>query len=225
MRAFNSVGCLFNLAAQPKPAFLASTFAYRHGGFFLTAHHCIGGLSASEVEVVLPSIDHPNPIPVQRIHAHPAADIAILEAGSPPPSALTPFDGLSALSGWGDEIMAFGYPEESEEGAPLPTARLLTGTVQRRFTFTSRLGYRYKTGESSFGSPAGMSGGPVFSTREVNLLVGVMAENHDSTTYLRSVEEALANGEVYKQYQHEVIRYGIYVDLGELRPWLDALTS
>lgn len=127
------------------------------------------------------------------------------------------------LARWGDEVQALGFPEESTEGEVVPTARLLSGGVQRFFFFESRLGYSYQAGEVGFGAPAGMSGGPVFSPRDLTVVTGLMAENIDSTTYLRSVEEVQENGEVYKNRLHEVIRYGIFVHLPPLRSWLEEL--
>jgi hypothetical protein len=164
----------------------------------------------------LPLIDEDD-VSIARIEHHPSADVSPLSAGSIPTSKLEPFAGLGGSNNWGDPIQVLGYPEESSEDGVVPTARLLWGTIQRKFTHTSRLGYRYLAGETSFGAPAGMSGGPVHSPSGLDRVVGVMTENHDSTTYLKSVEEVQADGQIYRERVHEVIRYGLYVSLEEDR--------
>ena len=80
--------------------------------------------------------------------------------------------------------------------------------------------YRYKAGELSFGSPAGLSGGPVFPRGEQDRIIGVVTENCDSTTFLRSVAEIQDGGQRYTEKVHEVIRYGIFARLDPLSDWL-----
>jgi hypothetical protein len=222
-RPFYSLALLYNASAEAGPSFLGTAFAFRHREFFLTASHCVGTLEARELRLVLPLIDEDD-ITIANIEHHSSADVSLLMAGSIPPSRLEPCVGLGGADNWGDPIQVLGYPEESSEEGVVPTARLLWGTIQRKFTHTSRLGYKYFAGETSFGAPAGISGGPVHSPSGLDHVVGVMTENHDSTTYLKSVEEVQADGQMYRERIHEVIRYGLYVSLAEIADWLDPLT-
>jgi S1-C subfamily serine protease len=222
LRPFRSVALLFHDDRDSEPKFLGTCFAYKRQDRFVTARHCVGRLDASELRVLLPLPEQsPSLIQVLSVTAHGPADACILVTQAVPPGLVTPFMGLSARRDWGEPVMALGYPEESTDEGLVPTARLFSGTVQRYAMFDTKRGYRYNSGELSFGAPAGLSGGPVFPTREVGLVIGVVAENHDSTTYLRSVQEIQEHGTVYKEHQHEVIRYGIFVTLAEIAPWLE----
>ena len=211
------------MGGQARPAFLGCAFSYRHRGFFVTARHCIGTLAASQIELVLPLADHDS-IPLQQIDHHPEADLSLLYAGSIPPDEIAPFEGVDLRARWGDPVQAIGYPEEPEQDQTIPTGRLLAGVVQRTFTYSSPLGYEYRAIETGFGVPAGMSGGPLFSPTSPSRVIGVATENHDSTTYLRSVEEIQENGEVYRERAHHVIRYGLFVELEAMSDWLDGKT-
>lgn len=52
-------------------------------------------------------------------------------------------------------------------------------------------------------------------------IIGLVPENVDSTTYLRSVAEVQDGDKVYSERIHEVIRYGVFVHLDALSAWLD----
>ena len=220
---FYSIGLLYNVLAEPEPAFLGTAFAFRHRSFFVTAGHCIGTLDCDAIRIVLPLVDEED-LSISSIRHHASADVSLLSTTSTPSLTLEPFSGIGGADNWGDPIQVLGYPEEASADGVVPTARLLLGTIQRKFTHTSALGYIYRAGETSFGAPAGMSGGPVHSPSSLDRVIGVMAENHDSTTYLKSVEEVQANGQVYRERIHEVIRYGLYVSLSEIADWLEPLT-
>jgi len=177
---------------------------------------------------MLPLIDHGDFIPVRRIERHQEADVAKLSTYRVESRELAPFLGLSALNAWVEPVMALGYPlddadnvgDEIREGALGPTARLLTGSVQRFFTFRSPREYRYVAGELSFGAPGGLSGGPVFPTHEQDRVIGVVAENRNSTTYLYSEILEKEGAVMREEKHHEVIRYGIFVSLEPLTSWL-----
>jgi hypothetical protein len=222
-RPFHSIGLLFRLSGDQDPVFLGTCFAYRTKRTFLTVAHCVGRLQALELRVVLPITDHADFIEVTGLAVHPTADLAVLTVAPIASDELLPFAGREQTLTWGDDAHAVGFPEESEGHGVVPTARYHSGNIQRFFTHRSSLGYVYRAGELSFGAAAGLSGGPVFPPEHLDKVIGVVAENHDSTTYLRSVEEVQEDGQIYRQRLHEVIRYGIFVSLNTkpVAVWLD----
>jgi len=177
------------------------------------------------LEIVPPVVDHPSLAHVRAIKCHPTADLAMIETEADLSDEVQPFRGVSAHFGWGERVLALGYPEEAQRDGVLPTARLFTGTIQRELIHDSHMGYKYQAGELSFGSPAGLSGGPVFPASEHDLVLGVVAENHDSTTFLRSVAEIQDGSRYYTEKVHEVIRYGLFVRLDMVKEWLDSNSS
>jgi hypothetical protein len=174
-----------------------------------------------DLRILLPVIDHDGFIQVQAVVRHPEADLAVLRVPQINASEYLPFDNIEASVTWGDTVQALGYPEESEADGPVPTARLLTGTIQRFFTHSARKPHDYSACELSFGAPAGLSGGPVYNPRDSSRVIGVISDNHDSTTYLQAVEEIQESGAVCRQLTHELIRYGIAAHLLPLQEWLD----
>jgi hypothetical protein len=220
-RPFYSVGLLFNISDEGHPAFLGTCFAYGSNGSFLTAAHCLGNLEAHQLGILLPIIDQEDFNPIKEVIKHETADVAFLRLDPIEAPELLPFLGLSAIHTWGEHVQALGFAEESSEEEIVPTARWFSGIIQRLYTHQSWMGYEYKAGELSFGAPAGLSGGPVFTAHEEDRIVGLVAENHDSTTFLRSVAEVQEGGNLRSEKIHEVIRYGIFVELSSLRNWLE----
>jgi len=220
-RPFYSVALLFNTADGSKPAFLGTCFAYGNNSSFLTAAHCVGRLEAAQIGIALPIIDQADLISVKEVVRHQQADVALLRVDPVLSEELQPFIGLSAIHSWGEQVQALGYAEESSAEEVIPTARWFSGSIQRLYTHHSLMGYAYRAGELSFGAPAGLSGGPIFTVREEDRIVGIVAENHDSTTMLRSVAEVQDGDSRYSEQIHEVIRYGVFVELSSLRRWLE----
>jgi hypothetical protein len=222
LRPFYSMGLLFRNDSHGSLTFLGSCFAYRTKRHFLAAAHCVHTLTPPDVQIVLPVIDHPSLGSVKTITRHPSADLAVVETPTELTEEIQPFLGVSALFGWGERVLALGYPEETEHDRMIPTARLFTGTIQRELSHSSHMGYEYLAGELSFGSPAGLSGGPVFPSGELDRVLGVVTENQDSTTFLRSVAEIQDGSSTYTEKVHEVIRYGLFVRLDSVKDWLQA---
>jgi hypothetical protein len=84
---------------------------------------------------------------------------------------------------------------------------------------TSKDGYEYDAAEMSIGAPAGLSGGPLVR-HDHPLIIGLVTENHRSTTFLQAVEEIQKGGSVYKETIHEMITYGIALLLQPLDAFL-----
>ena len=224
-RPFYSVGVLYRIDSADV-SFLGTCFAYRTKSHFLTAAHCVDGLQGEQIGITLPLIDHGGFIRLLGITPHPSADLAILETAPVVKEELAPFIGVDPMAAWGWPVNALGYPEDAgenpDEGLD-PTARYFSGHIQRMYTHQSKVGaYRYPAGELSFGAPAGLSGGPVFGATDHYCVLGVAAENRDSFTYLRRIEEVREPGMEYKHHESEVIRYGIFVHLQPLSDWLKA---
>jgi hypothetical protein len=222
-RPFHSVALVLGTENPRRPVFLGTCFAYRSRLRFLTAAHCVGEIPASQLTILLPLSEHDDIIGVDEIIRHPAADLAVLAVSSRVSDEVLPFVGLSAIHTWGHPVDALGFPEDSDfrpTPEPVqPTARYFSGTIQRFYTHTSVMGYIYQAGELSFGAPSGLSGGPVFTPQETDRIVGVVAENRDTTTHIPSARERTEGGASCAD--REVIRYGVFVSLTSVSPWLD----
>lgn len=89
------------------------------------------------------------------------------------------------------------------------------------FPYRSHEGYEYDAAELSFGAPGGLSGGPVTPNSDYATVMGLVAENRTSTTYLSTITEATTNTTSYVERIHSVINYAIVVRLDPLSEWLD----
>jgi hypothetical protein len=199
---------------------LGSCFAIRDSRVFLTAAHCIGELEARSV--VVRSAGIPERRLVLHIVRHPSADLALLEIPKADEEGAEPF--VYAVSNWslGEDFYAFGYPEDlfgEHQGRPTP--RLFKGHFQRFMpTYKSKLSYVYVAAELSIPAPAGLSGGPLFRPG-APVVLGLVTENLESTTYLDSVEEVLKDGRTTRTTFQKVITYGVALMLSPLKEWLN----
>ncbi len=209
------------MRAEPRgDTFLGSCFAIRDSGFFLTAAHCIGDLEASSV--VVRSAGTPERRLVLSIVRHPSADVAVLEIAKADEEGVEPF--VYAVNNWslGEDFYAFGYPEDLfGENQGRPTPRLFKGHFQRFIpTYQSKLSYLYFAAELSIPAPAGLSGGPLFRAG-APVVLGLVTENLESTTYLDSVEDVLRDGRTTRTTFQKVITYGVALMLSPLKQWLN----
>ncbi len=103
-----------------------------------------------------------------------------------------------------------------------PTPRFFRGYFQRWMTcHFSHLGYKYYAQELSIGAPAGLSGGPVFSPTNSNIIIGLVTENREASTYIRTVvEETTPEGTLVEKV-YSTINYAICLTLYEHREWLE----
>src|SRR5687767_7830709 len=143
--------------------FAGTCFAFRSPRLLLTAAHCVHGQGLDNVSVTASREQIQRGHQVVRIEVHPVADVAALwiERGAD----FDPFSGVSRGLDWGEEVAAFGYPEDTLRGDVLPTPRYFRGHVQRLFWHCSHLLYAYSAAELSFPAPGGLSGGPVSSRK------------------------------------------------------------
>jgi hypothetical protein len=203
------------------PTFLGSCFAFRSKRVYLTAAHCVGDLAAHEVLV------HGIHAPLESQRAaqlvrHPSADIVavILQSGM---ESAEPFERLPAGYALGEDFYAHGFSEDVlGDSSTVPVPRAFKGYFQRFMDHTSFMGYRYSAAELSIGCPAGLSGGPLFSTEHVSagFAYGIVTENVQSHTVLESWEEVERDGSRTVYRNQSVINYGVALLLTDLKDWL-----
>lgn len=217
---------LYHRRSDDKFDFLGTCFAFRHRHRFLTAAHCIGQLSPNDL--VIGSSFHIAhwPWQVTKVTPHNEADLAALEIDPAGTTAVAPFYSVAKNCQMGDDIGAIGFPEDTTaKGIVEPTARYFRGHVQRFMNHDSYRGYSYRAVELSVPAPAGLSGGAVFKIGHVNPLVGIVCENFESSTYLRSIEEIQENGNTYREQVQSVINYAVCVRLSHYEQWLDRVVG
>jgi hypothetical protein len=199
---------------------LGTAFAFRTGQHYLTAAHCIGDLSPSDIYLNVRGLD--DLMSVAHVERHPTADVALLVLESDIEQA-EPFMLIREEQAIGPQFFAFGYPEDAMEGkAPSPKPRVFIGHYQRFFHHKSlHTDREYDAVELSIPAPGGLSGGPVFPQELLNLVSGLVTENYESTTRLQAVEDINAAGEKRTIQYQTVISYGIAALLDPLRDWIE----
>ena len=199
--------------------FLGTCFAFGSPRFFVTAAHCVDGVSADELSVCQTGRSGASLVRVNEVQRHPTADLAILSLAGPF-GGLTPFADSVGIPGLGLDFWAYGFPEDVfGPAARQPVPRVFRGHFQRGLRFQSKLkaGYSYDAVELSIPAPAGLSGGPLFYSHEPNVVLAVVAEDLESMNLLHSVEETTnRKGVIVREHFHKVIQYGIAVDLRPL---------
>lgn len=200
-------------------------FGYRHTGVLLTAAHCVAradprnltiGIYQQPIDPALPVQSDGGPrqpgLPVIHVEPHPSADLAVIRIGDHV-GYFDRFVDLEKTWDLGDPVSSFGYPVDAIE----PTPRFFRGHVQRQF-YHDRAPYQYHAAELSFGAPAGLSGGPVAMARTSDRVVGLITENHRSSTFVETIE-GVSVDEPTREV-HAVLHYATCVLLGPLEDWL-----
>lgn len=186
----------------------------------LTAAHVLSDASEKDVTVTILLDQIEEGIAVERIIRHPKADLAILEIDDSI-EIFDQFRDISPAPEMGTNVTAFGYPEDTQPKGPAPTPRYFKGHVQRKYVHQSHLGFSYLAAELSFGAPAGLSGGPVANEATPNLALGVIAENHESSTLLVLRTDVVDGESKYREEIRSMINYATCVLLEPVRDWLD----
>ncbi len=220
----DGVGLLFHTEGPARSGFLGTCFAFRQPTHYLTAAHCVGNLQANGVGIGLRVSASADPHPVKEIIRHPSADLAILVLEEAPSPHMEVFWNFVSNFAWGEEFMAFGFPEDVfGAGGAQPTARLFKGHYQRFMLHRSEVfpQFEYNAGEMSIGAPAGLSGGPVFRPGAPQMVTGLVTENHQSTTFLQAVEDHQDGPMRSRSSIHEVIQYGVSLLLDSHAEFLD----
>ncbi len=219
-----ATGFLVRRNTSGPPQLLGSCFAYKHSHTLITAAHCVRGLDRQDVGFAIPTGDvNDEGLSVNEIACHPTADIAVVKiADLGPLKILEYFWDFETAAGWGDEVMAFGFPADASlEAGVRPTPRMFRGFIQRYFHHKSFQGFEYLAAELSVGAPAGLSGGPVCWTRDQSKVLAVVAENLESSTFLAKIEDVDENGQRYRQETRHIINYALGVALYDVAEWLE----
>lgn len=141
------------------------------------------------------------------------SDLAVFQTDAPDAKWAAPFQKLKYVADLGEEICAFGYPQDLMSEVPAKeTPRFFRGTVQRPFLF-ERSGRRYSAFELSFPCPPGLSGGPVFLADNPSTVIGVVTENFETYTVEHEVVEEKRPGEVIRREARSVITYGVAANI------------
>lgn len=205
--------------------YLGTCFPFRWRNKFLTAAHCLGTFTPSEL--IVHSQGGPD-FQVTEIHRHLEADIAALITDEKARGIPYPFTGLHVFEGTygvGSDIAAFGFPVggSKEEPPDQPTPRVFRGFVQRLADFKGAGKVRYRHYELSFPAPLGLSGGPVFvpgSDRVFAMVVG----NIESYTTLVEESKVVAEGHTHSVEGRQIISYGMALSLWHVEEWLKVVT-
>jgi hypothetical protein len=223
-----ATGFLVERRDSGQPRLLGSCFAYGHPHLLLTAAHCVEGLPKERIGIATPSGNgNDSGLSINQVIMHPTADLAaitIADTGSP--GVPEYFRGYETTAGWGDDFIAFGYPADaSVEHGLRPTPRMFRGSIQRFFHHTSHNEYRYVAVELSIGAPGGLSGGPVCWPRDQSRVLGVVAENLESSTFLEKSEIVAEDGKVITHETRNIINYGLAVALYDVAAWLEEVSA
>ena len=198
---------------------LGTAFAFRQPTTFLTAAHCVSGVG-DNLQVLMFAPGGEVGFKVKEAVKHPSADISIIETQDSRDD-VTPFWNFVSNYEWGEEFIAFGYPEDIFGERRSVTPRLFRGYFQRIYAHRSYRGYEYKAAELSIGAPAGLSGGPLFRPGAPAMLTGFVTENLESTTVLHSIEERERDGNITRDRYQKVLTYGVALLLDGVEEWLN----
>jgi len=206
-----------------KPRFLGSCFAFRHSNTFLTAAHCVEGIRPEDLIVECPRAR--TDYKAESIDAHPSADIALVRLDEKVwAEGMAPMPGITPDPAWGEDFVAFGFPEDVlGEDPSQPVPRVFKGYVQRVFPYDGPSRYRYRAAELNIPCPAGLSGGPLFSTVISGQVMGLVTENRESATAVGRIEEAISERERITRIERNVIHYGVALVLADVAEWVDEL--
>jgi hypothetical protein len=205
---------------------LGTCFPLLSANHFVTAAHCVESLTPEEIDVQTIGAGSVC-APVLKISRHSHADLAVLKVELPHDHYVKALSLGVRTNSWGAHVVAFGFPMDTTHFGSIkeqlvwtgPTLRFFRGNTQRWSVFVSNRGYKYYAHELSFASPAGLSGGPVFLAETLEP-IGLVTENFESTTYLRTVSEVIDSGHEFRETIHSVVNYAVCLSFAEIDEWL-----
>ncbi len=209
-RPLRGTGLLFKGCQESSRMYLGSCFSVVEPTIFLTAAHCIKETPLDQLWINHFGGPAPNQLTkVHRIEWVDEYDLAILQTDAPLAKWAAPFKKLKYAVDFGEEVCAFGYPQDLiSQVASKETARMLRGSVQRPFFF-ERQGRKYSAYELSFPCSPGLSGSPLFLASDPATVIGIVTENFETYTVIDEyVDEKHPNEKILHEARR-VITYGV----------------
>ena len=206
-------------------AFLGTCFIFRNPDTMLTADHVVAGYERDELAVALPASRARSSIfSVLNVQSHPTGDLAVLTICPPDERDITwAIDQMFNDYSYGLDVMAYGYPVQTVKDVVEPTPRLFQGYVQRFFSHSSHLGYKYLAAELNFSCPGGLSGSLLINQKHHGRLYGIVTENLRTSTELESILEVTDDGREYKESYHNIINFGVAMWLPAVSDWINTV--
>lgn len=222
LNPFHMTGLVLRDNERGQTKFAGTCFALWSPSHLLTAAHCVAGAPADSLSVSIYLDNVERGLDVVHVALHPTADVAVLRIREGQ-GIFNPFHDVEGGHEAGDDMIAFGYPEDALETGLAPVPRMFRGHVQRVFEHRSHRGYHYVADELSMAIPAGLSGGPVFSVSTACEVSAVAAETIEASTYVRTITELKDDTREYVEKVHSVVNYGVAVRLECVLDWLRAV--
>ena len=208
-----AAGSLYLGKSAPE-TYLGTCFSFLKPTVFLSAAHCVTDIPTDEIWIN--HIGGPSPSLFTRallVELDHTTDIAVIKTDAPRPQWTSPFTRVKYAADFGEEIFAFGFPQDllSYE-ASKATPRAFRGCIQRPFLF-QRSAYRYSAFELSFPCPPGLSGGPIFLPEDPATVLGIVTENFETYTVLHESQSETEDGRTTRFEARSVITYGVASNL------------
>jgi hypothetical protein len=113
--------------------FLGTCFCFRSSATMLTAAHLVVGRDLASLGVSRPVVGwSTGSLPIEALEVHPSADVAVLRIRKTGLSGCYAFHGFERILGLGEEVQAYGFPEDTHGDGVRPTPRMFVGNVRRK---------------------------------------------------------------------------------------------
>ncbi|MGA1812799.1 trypsin-like peptidase domain-containing protein [Frondihabitans sp. 4ASC-45] len=197
-------------------------FGFVRDGIALTAAHNVLNAEANYV-VIFPQ--HETVHDVIGVIVHPTADIAILNLALSGEAkgagiSMSVFSDGTNVHRYGDDFHSFGFPSDSPEGAGKTPSRMYKGYLQRIFKYGHHEKWTYLASELSVPAPLGLSGAPIYSPTEPDLVMGLVTANVESYTVGHYEEKVEEDGQRTLFEARHIITYGVALLLSNVADWL-----
>jgi hypothetical protein len=218
-------GLLFSTSGDAE-AVHGTCFGYNSPDTYLTALHCVDGVSGLQIAQQPRGTRRDFTRKVIDITAHDSADLAVLHVEPDHEAAhyyFTEIENSKQLF-LGHDVHAYGYAANDPGDDALTTPRYFRGYFQRFVgTYRAPTGHAYLAGELSFPAPPGLSGAAVFKLRRLfAMLTGIVTGNSEIVRGAGYEEEIdrRPDGSTRTIQRIQVTSFGMALILGEYADWL-----